>query len=210
MAVILICCVVPCAFADSNEFDYQSVLGGREGYEYDKFDKSWSYYRAYAKYFSDAAIVVGLRVESASGQKAPSLTSLYVKIMNKDGSKLYEATSLDFLIGEDLYSFESMLVMESGSSVVIAQNGLLLLEAIKDSNASDVAIRIGTKERGSFTLDNLDSTEWNYLKEFCQVYLKSHIWDYFVDKDTPILYESYFPLTINGEPANYESTSDSF
>ena len=49
-----------------------------------------------------------------------------------------------------------------------------------------------------------------YLKEFCQVYLKSHIWDYFVDKDTPILYESYFPLTINGEPANYESTSDSF
>lgn len=210
LAVILICFAVPCTFADSNEFDYQSVLGGRDGYEYDKFDKSWSYYRAYAKRFSDAAIVVGLRVESESGQKAPSLTSLYVKIMNNNGSKLYDVTSIDFLIGDDLYSYESMLAMDTSSSVIIAQNGLLLFQAIRDSNASDVAIRIGTKERGNFTLDNLDTVEWNYLKEFCQVYLECNIWDYFVDKDTPTLYESYFPLTINGEPADYESAVKSF
>ena len=199
LIVILIWSLAPYAFANTGEFDYQTILGGREGYQYDKFNKSWSYYRAYAKYYNDATVVIGLRTESESGQSNPSLTELYVKVVDKSGNKLYDAESIDFLIGDDLYSYKSIVQLDTSSVVIIAKNGLRLLEAIKNSNVSDVAIRIGVKNLGGLTIDNLDSTEYNDLKEFCKVYLQYNIWDYCVDKETANLYESYCPLTINGE-----------
>ena len=204
LAVIFICSFAPCAFAEAKKFDYKSALGDRDGYSYDKFDKSWSYYGAYAEYFSDATVIIGIQTESNSGESNPALTTLYVKIIDKNGDKLHDVESIDFLIGEDIYSYESMLPLGETSAVVLAEDGLLLIKAIKDSDSKDVAIRLGVKNKGNVTFDDLDSSEYKELKDFCRVYLKYDLWDYCADKDTANYYESLFPLTINGEPIEHE------
>ena len=204
LVVIFLCSFSPYSFADEKEFDFKSALGDRDGYEYDKFDKAWSYYGAYSKKFDDARIVVGIQTMSNSGESGPAFTTLYVKIMDTKGDKLYDAESIDFLIGEDIYSYETMLQMDTESAVILAEDGQLLIKAIKKSDAADVAIRIGIKNKGSITLDDLDSSEYNELKEFCRVYIKYNLWDYHTDKDSSNLYESYFPLKINGELVEHE------
>ena len=154
------------------------------------------------------SIIVGIQTGSESNESAPSLTTLYVKIVDKSGNKLYEAESVEFLIGDDMYSYKTMLPTDTSSMVVIAEQGQLLLEAIANSNVSDVAIRIGIKNRGNMTLEDLDSSEYNELKEFCKVYIKYNLWDYCKDKDTVNGYEELFPLYINGEKVNLEKEAD--
>ena len=197
LVLVLICSYAPFSFAEEKEFDYQSVLGGRDGYSYDKFDKYWSYYGAYAKYFSDATLIIGLQTMSDENESNPSMTLLYAKVIDKSGNSLYDVDSIDFMIGDDIYSYEEMFPSGDTANAIIGQNGMLLLEAINKSNASDVTIRLGVEGK-KMTLEDLDSSEYNELKEFCRVYLKYNLWDYCDQEELNDL-ESYTPLKINGE-----------
>ncbi len=193
-----------CAFADGKEFDYESILGNRNGFRYDRFDKSWTYFGAYAEYYEDATVIIGFQAESYSGESGPAFPMLFVRILDIKGNKLDDVESIDILVGEDIYSYESMQVMEKGSAVVIADDGMLLLNAINNSHSSDAAFRLGVKGKGYLTIDNLDHSEYSDLREFCRVFLKYNIWDYCTDKDTANLSESRYPLTINGEPVPHK------
>lgn len=59
MLVVMLCGCV--GLAEEQKFDY-TVLEKLEGYSYDKFEKTWSYYGAYAKKYSDARLVIGIQV----------------------------------------------------------------------------------------------------------------------------------------------------
>lgn len=59
MTLVLLCGCF--AMAEEKTFDYK-VLEGLDGYSYDKFEKTWSYYGAYAKKYSDARLVIGIQV----------------------------------------------------------------------------------------------------------------------------------------------------
>ena len=60
MLVVMMCGCV--GLAEEQKFDY-TVLEKLDGYSYDKFEKTWSYYGAYAKKYSDARLVIGIQVD---------------------------------------------------------------------------------------------------------------------------------------------------
>lgn len=207
LVTIFLLSLAPYSFAASNEFDFKSVLGNRDGYEYDKFDKFWSFYKAYIESYSDAYVVIGMKAWGVDGGSALDYTELYVKILDRNGDTLHIPEAIDFLIGDDLYSYEEMLEGSSSSAVSLSQDGLLLIQALADCDPSDVSVKIWWD--GSYITIDLDSSQLkSTLVEFCRVYTKYNIWDYCDDPDTNNMYESLYPLSINGEYIEHDEDWD--
>lgn len=207
LVFVILVGILPIANA-AGTFDYQTVLGSRAGYEYDKFDKQWSYYRAASKTFSDAYVVLGMKVYGEEGGSNPEYTSLYVKILDTDGNARETITGIDFLIGDDMYSFESMLQDETDSSVVLRNAGQCLIEAINNANIQDITVRINTK-RYYYTYDASEFDDFSStIKEFCRVFVKYNINTYYTDDDFYGMLESVWPLTLNGEVVDAPVSSE--
>lgn len=197
LVLVLIFTIIPCAFAEK-KFDYKEVLGNRDGYSYDKFEKRWEYYRAYVEKYSDARVVIGIKAWGEDGGSNLDYTEMYVKVMDTNGKQLHEVESIDFLIGDDMYSYESMWQGDNCSSVVLGEQGLLFIKAMAECEPEDVTIRIGL-DSGSLTIDPKNSELKDTLRKFCRVYVKNNIWDYCVNTDFCEMMEMIYPLSINGE-----------
>ena len=199
VAVILFLSFIPSAFAD--DFDYNSVLGSRNGYSYDKFTKTWKWYQAYVEEYRDGNVVIGMDCTGENGSSNPTLTTIYAKVLDNNGDNMRTVKSIAFLIGDDLYSYDSLLNTDFSSTTILGAQGQLLIKAIAECNASDVAVKIGT-DKGDLTIE-FNSTELtNTLKEFCRVYTKYNIWDYYTDRSLSEDFEKAFPLSVNGISAS--------
>lgn len=199
VAVILVLSFIPSAFAD--DFDYNSVLGSRNGYSYDKFTKTWKWYQAYVEEYRDGNVVIGMDCTGENGSSNPTLTTIYAKVLDNNGDNMRTVKSIAFLIGDDLYSYDSLLNTDFSSTTILGAQGQLLIKAIAECNASDVAVKIGT-DKGDLTIE-FNSTELtNTLKEFCRVYTKYNIWDYYTDRSLSEDFEKAFPLSVNGISAS--------
>lgn len=203
LILTIMCSIAPFALA-TETFDYQTVLANRKGYEYDKFDKYWSYYQAMTREFADAYVILGLKVYGEDGGTNPEYTEMYVKILDKNGNTLDTVESIDFLIGDDLYSYESMLEGETSSSVVIGEKGVKLLEALEKTSTSDLTIRLN----GYLTFDGIEFDDFDgTIKEFCRVYNKYNIDEFIVDTEFSDRIESLFPLKINGKEVELDDNA---
>lgn len=199
LAVVLLLSFIPTAFAD--DFDFNAVLGSRNGYSYDKFTKTWKWYQAYVEEYSDGNVVIGMDCTGENGSSNPVMTTIYAKVLDTNGNTMRTVKSIAFLIGDDLYSYESLLERDSSSTTLLGEQGQLLIKAIAECNSSNVAVKIRT-DKGDLTFD-LNSTELtNTLKEFCRVYTKYNIWDYYTDTSLSENFEKAFPLSVNGTPAS--------
>ena len=199
VAVILVLSFIPSAFAD--DFDYNYVLGSRNGYSYDKFTKTWKWYQAYVEEYRDGNVVIGMDCTGENGSSNPTLTTIYAKVLDNNGDNMRTVKSIAFLIGDDLYSYDSLLNTDFSSTTILGAQGQLLIKAIAECNASDVAVKIGT-DKGDLTIE-FNSTELtNTLKEFCRVYTKYNIWDYYTDRSLSEDFEKIFPLSVNGISAS--------
>ncbi len=199
LVIVLICSIIPTAFAE--DFDYQTVLGSRSGYSYDKFDKTWSYGQVYVEKFNDGDVAIGMRVDGEDGGNNPSMTQIFAAIRDKNGDVMVPVSSLTFLIGDDLYEYSSLAELDTSSATLLGEEGQLLIKALADCNASDVAVKVGTN-KGDIPID-LNSTQLtNTLKEFCRVYTKYNIWNYTADTTLTDNFETMNPLYVNGEPAS--------
>lgn len=186
-------------FAFAETFDYQSVFGGRIGYSYDTKDKYWTYYRAYVYTYRDAIVIIGLESYGENGGSNPELTELYCRIQDNSGEKLSTVDSFEITIGDDVYSYDTMYEGSWSSSVPIGDKGLILLEALRDCNTSDVSIKLGAKNGYVYTIE-IDKTKLkNSLKEFSRIYLKYNVNDYMVGDMNDL--ETQYPLYINGKRA---------
>ena len=186
-------------------FDHAAVLGGKEGYSYDKFDRRWKYYEAYVKRFTDATFVLGLQAIGEKGGDNLFETDLYVKLLKTDGSVYAAVSSIDLLIDDDVYSYKNLLKAENDTSLVLlGENGNLLIEALGFCDADSVSVRIKT-DQSTYTID-LDAAQLTRsLKEFCRTYLTAGIWNYCADSDFCAGLEARYPLYINGVQADYSS-----
>lgn len=189
----------------SEPFDHAELLGNQDGYSFDKFDRKWKWSRAYVKEYTDAVVGVGIQVISADGGDHIQETDLFIRFLDAKTSEVFEpVTSVDFIIDEDVYSYKKMSVGNSSSMVSFGENGNLFIEAVAFCNPENVEMRIGTSNN-SYEVDiNPADFMWT-LKDMCRTYLELHMWDYCSDKAQIAEYEKMFPLTINGQEANYET-----
>ena len=184
-------------------FDHAGLLSNLEGYSYDKFDRNWKWYQAYVKNYTDATLIVGMQVLSSDNAEHINEADFYIRFLDASQSAIYEpVTSVDFIIDDDVYSYKTMCVLSDCSMVTLAKNGNLFIEALAFCNPETVEMRIGTNS-SSYTVD-IDPTDFMWtLKDMCRTYLELHMWDFVSDKADMNALEEHYPLTINGQPADY-------
>ena len=202
LCLVLLCGIAPLAFAadgESQDFDFKKILSKRDGYEYDKFEKQWSWYKAYVREYSDAKVVIGMEAWGEDGGPNPDYMELYVKVLDEKGKKLWTVESVEFLLNDDVYSYKSMFQGNDSSSVVLGEDGQLLMKAIAENDGSDVSAKITADDGRNITLNLSKDKFTKTLKEFCRVALKYDFYGYSVGQSYANMSESMFPLTINGE-----------
>ncbi len=200
LALVLILGAAATCHAQAAEFDYQSVLAGRDGYEYDRAEQMWSFYKALVRSDEDGYVVVGLKAWGLEGSSALDYTELYVRILDPNGAKKVDVEAVDILVGGSVYSYKNMYIGQEDSSVPLGENGMLLIRALASCDPADVTIRIFW-DTGGLKLTPDASDVQATLKEFCRVYVKYNIWDYCADPATLRDAEERFPLFVNGSRA---------
>ena len=196
LALVLMFSVVPYASAET-KFDYQSVLGSREGYEYSRQSQSWSYYRAYVYTYADAIVIVGMEVYSDEGESNPGITDLYCRIQANNGEKLADVTSIEFNIDGDLYAYDTMYQGSWSSSVPLGEKGEILMAALRDCDYHKLGIKLSADNGYSYNIEITPSRFKNTLMEFCRIYLKYNIGSYLTNDLSEL--EDYYALEINGK-----------
>lgn len=202
LCLVLLCGIAPLAFAadgEGQDFDYKTILSKRDGYEYDKFEKKWSWYKAYVREYSDAKVVIGMQAWGEDGGPNPNYMELYVKVLDEKGKKLWTVESVEFLLDDDVYSYKSMLQGTDTSSAALGEDGQLLMKAIAANDGSDVSVKITADDGRNITLNLSKDKFTKTLKEFCRVALKYDFYGVSVGKSIASMSEAMFPLTINGE-----------
>lgn len=177
------------------EFDY-SVLQNLSGYEYDKFDKYWSYQDAYDEAYSDADIIIGIALFGENGGNNLEEAKLYTKVIDKKGEKLMTVKSMDFLIDDVLYSYHDMPTEDGtmAGSVVLYDTGYELVKAFAE--AKEVSVKLSFYGDKSISFD-MDQTQFSQtLQEVCKNIIKYNIWDYYISNWLIGSLESTWDLTI--------------
>lgn len=157
-------------------FDY-SVLKNLDGYDYDAFDKQWSFYRAYTKKYSDAYLVIGLQAWGVAGSGNVEEVQLYVKCLDNSGDKKDTFYQFQFLIDDKLYATSGIPIHGTTSDyVILYDNGYEFVKAI--ANASSVSVKLSSL-KGSLTIE-LDKAQFaSSLKDWCSIMIENSAWDYY-------------------------------
>jgi len=175
----------------AERFDYK-LFEDLDGYKYDKFDKTWSYYQAYLEEFSDANVVIGI---SISGDSASiSLPILYAKIMKPTGEPFHTVKSLDFLVDDRVFTFENVYEGDSESLVYLGSSGQYLVEEL--AKATIVSVRLGLGF-SSITIDIPAKDYQDTIKVISETLVKYDVWQFYTDKEFLKKVDTIFPLTIS-------------
>ncbi len=198
LVFVLVFSITPFAYAEK-KFDYQTVLGSREGYEYSRSDQSWTYYRAYVYTYADAIVIVGMETYGEQGGSNPEITELYCRIQANNGDKLATVTAVEFDIDGDLYAYNTMYEGSWSSSVPLGKKGEVLMQALRDCDYHKLGIRLSADNGYTYNIEITPSRFKNTLMEFCRIYLKYDIGSYMTSDLTEM--EDYYALEINGKKA---------
>ena len=194
MAVMVVLSIFAGCVSAEGTFDY-TVLSKLDGYEYDKFTKCWSYYAAYRETYSDAYVIIGMKIYGEDGGANPEYAECYVKILDKSGNSLRTVDSITFLVDDTLFTYETMMPGETASSVIIGEQSVELIKAL--AKATSVSVKIG-HNRGNTTID-LDQSEFeSTLKSFCKTWVRYDFYKYVSEDNMNWIrsVESWMPLEI--------------
>lgn len=195
LVFILIAAVGFSAYAEEateqKKYDY-SGFEKYSHYEYDKFDKCWTYYEFYEKDYSDAEIIIGMNIGGyPEGKSQVNTPMLYVKVTDKKENPLYTVKKIDLLIDDVKYSYDKMLETSSQSTVFLGNQGKELVEAIANSNSVSVKL---TLEHSDVKFDLDQNQVDSSLKVIAKALIENNVWDYLLEVSNN--YEKAFPLTI--------------
>ena len=176
------------------EFDY-TVLQYSKGYNYDKFAKSWSYYAGYDKEYSDADILIAIKLFGEDGGNNLEEADLYAKVVDKQGKSIKTVKSLDFLIDDVMYSINNMPAPDGtmAGSTFLYDTGYELIKAL--ANAKSVSVKLSYYDGGNTILD-LTYYDFAELQELCKNVVKYKIWDYYIPNFMLAIMESASDFTI--------------
>ena len=175
VCMIIVCGIVTTSLADGVD---KSMFEKMDGYSYDKFNKTWSYYQAYSHQYSDASVVVGIELDGGDVEQMPPYVYCWIRD-EKNSSILYEVNKLMFLIGDDLYTFETLLPSDSSSSALLGEEAKDFLQAL--SNGNSMTIRLVYKT-GNTDEEVLSSEYKKTFKVAAKAILDSNVWDFVSDE----------------------------
>ncbi len=201
LALVMILSFAPSAFA-VKEFDYQTAFGRKDGFSYDKFSKTWSYYDAYVERYTDAYVIIGMTIWGEDGGSNPDFTELYVKVLDEKGRNdpAWTIKGITFSIDDTLYSYKTMYESDTASSIVLGEKGQKLIKAFAYCDYHNAAVQIETN-RGTVSFD-MNSTELKTtLYELCNDYINKGVWDFSVGTNIAEAAEALYPLYIDGKIA---------
>ncbi len=188
LVFVLVLGLVSTSLATS--FDYNK-LQDLEGYKYDKFTKTWSYYEAYVKEYSDARIIIGLRVDGdASTISGPPM--MYIKILDNYGKLLYAASNVYYLIGDKLYQFEGLM---EADDLAFCFLGTIGQEFISDlSSAAELSVKVEFEYK-TITFDITSADLKKTLQLFAKTIVTNDMYSY-IDDTSFVMYDLLFNAAV--------------
>ncbi len=128
-------------------FDH-TVFKNFNGYSYDKFDKTWSYYGAYLEQYTDATVVIGLQAENS--KEGAMMIKLYSWIRDaKNIDTLFNVKQLYILADDTLITCE-LADVGNFSMTLISPNNVDVLKLLAE--ADEIAFKI-YHSKGNTTLE---------------------------------------------------------
>lgn len=190
------------------DFDHTGILGDNDGYEYDKFSKSWTYLcGADIEIGKDKYIVIAMKTFSEDYGPNPDETVFYAISANtKDTIKPVPVDSIDFLIGEDIYSFKTLLDNDGVSYAVLGARAQWFTEAIASTSIKDIAIRV-TIKGVNYDYDASDYEDFVFFQQGCNLFNEYFV-KYYKNDTTIQQYEKKTPLSINGKDVQYQYSAN--
>lgn len=176
--LLLLVTTTSCLASTTTEKPLKSSFEKLNGYEIDKFTKEWSYFQAWDHQYSDAYINIGLQVIGNDEDQMPPV--LYCWIRDENNREVIQPVNkILFLIGDDLYTFDNVLEMDTMSSAILGEQAKEFLEALAKANS--VTIRLGFK---TASIDEeIPSKDYKTtFKAAAKAILDSNIWDYVSDR----------------------------
>lgn len=190
MLVVMMCGCV--GLAEEQKFDY-TVLEKLDGYSYDKFEKTWSYYGAYAKKYSDARLVIGIQVD---GDKDSVLAvQFYAKAVDNKNETYSMVEEVSILADDTLITCKLMPIDGEQVTLVLTSNADAL-QAI--ANAKEISFKVKIK-LGSITLEPTmeDLADFiTVIKTICEYNILSYSTNFGYDTATIQILEKNFPITV--------------
>lgn len=165
-----------------------------KGYEYNKFDRTWTCDSAFTIEDSGAHIAVGLHIDGDSN--GPTYVPyIYSWIRNADdGQTMFDVIGIDFLIGDCVYTYPTIRVGDNISYVFAgANNGQTLIEAL--STALEISVRLRYSS-GNVILEITPDGYASSIKPLAKALVKCAVWEY-VDDPTVNDWEERYPLTVS-------------
>ena len=122
--------------AEEQKFDY-TVLEKLDGYSYDKFEKTWSYYGAYAKKYSDARLVIGIQVD---GDKDSVLAvQFYAKAVDNK-NETYSMVEEVLILADDTLITCTLMPIDGEQVTLVLTSNADALQAI--ANAKEISFKV--------------------------------------------------------------------
>ena len=164
-----------------NLFD-ASVYEKGPNYRYDKFDKQWRTLGAYLKRYSDATSVLGLQIGGDDDRVIgpPFLYFWFRDTQNKE--IVYQIEQIQILVGDDVFTAESVLVGDSDSQLPLdSKRGKALL--IKMTEVEGISVKL--KYKTGSIVEEINSDQYSELKELARLIVDNDAWEYVQSEDLP-------------------------
>lgn len=159
-------------FGLPNKFNY-SVLKDYEGYEYDGFEKWWSYSR---KIMLGNSFMFIVRLSGDSYiQDPPDILIMSADEKSRGGF----VKTIDFLIRDKIYTYENLRYHDDLDGIVffyLGSIGRLMIEDIPKAKTLSIRMTFENNKQSTF---ELNSKEFSPLIVWCKNILKNEVFDLF-------------------------------
>lgn len=190
LVLVLLCGSL--ATAEQGKFDH-TTLSELEGYEYDKFDKMWTYSGHYIKKYSDATVRLSL---SAIGDNENVLmVSLGTKAVKTNGESYSVVSEVQFLTDDALVTCE-MMPVEGEQYAIITLSDVEMLKIISEADSISIRIKMGA---GTITLEPTNEELQEFIQvatTICEKNLIAYSTNLGYDESSMELVKAMYPITI--------------
>lgn len=129
------------------KFDHK-VLSKLDGYKYDKFDKDWSYYGAYLKWYINGDFVIGIKASGSVDEV--DCIMLYASMQDRSGRAFANLREIQIL-ADDVLIVCPLTVMDNESVTAIVPSYKEVLKHI--GSAKEISFKVTTEMFNSFTFE---------------------------------------------------------
>lgn len=170
--VLMILCTSVC-FAEVGKYDV-SIYEDAPNYSYDKFEKTWMASSPYLHQYSDATVVIGLKIGgNANAVELPPALYAWVRDVNNTTNK-YTVSGIQLLIGETVYSMPMLDAGTEAIALLSSTVGKTLLEELVKVDGISVKLKWAT---GSI-VEEIAEDDFTELKSMAQKCLDTDIWNF--------------------------------